>query len=403
MSSRVTIYRPQVQRITVATRGPQGPGSVTPSGTGLRSVTGGVEDTPSTLADRVESEAANLRDKLGLGAVDNTADAGKPVSTAQAAADAAVASTAASALSNHANATTGAHGGIVASSDPRLTDSRTPTAHASSHGSGGADPLTLTTADVANMTAAGVAIATAATVAAQRTALGLGGAALLEVGTTAGTVAAGNLSTTALNIYRESTYVLQLGVDAATPVNETIKAPDGVGTDKIGANLTIEGGKSTGSGKPGSLIGRTCRVGTTGSSANLQGVRYYYSGKPITLTESSATTLFSVSIADGDYFGATVVCTVFAATGSDYQAIHTTVQIAAVNYSSINFAGSVTATSSGTAATAGTLSATFTLVDAGGGTLQLKCNAVSSLTQTTFTCKWAVIGCNTDYAQITPA
>lgn len=43
----------------------------------------------------------------------------------------------------HAALTTTAHGGIVASTDPRLTDARTPTTHAISHQSGGTDPLDL--------------------------------------------------------------------------------------------------------------------------------------------------------------------------------------------------------------------------------------------------------------------
>lgn len=46
-------------------------------------------------------------------------------------------------LDAHAALTTSAHGGIVASSDSRLTDARTPTAHASSHQTGGSDALDL--------------------------------------------------------------------------------------------------------------------------------------------------------------------------------------------------------------------------------------------------------------------
>lgn len=44
-------------------------------------------------------------------------------------------------LDAHAASTTGAHGGIVSATDARLTDARTPTAHAASHGSGGSDPV----------------------------------------------------------------------------------------------------------------------------------------------------------------------------------------------------------------------------------------------------------------------
>lgn len=44
-------------------------------------------------------------------------------------------------LDAHAASTTGAHGGIVSATDARLTDARTPSAHAASHGSGGSDPV----------------------------------------------------------------------------------------------------------------------------------------------------------------------------------------------------------------------------------------------------------------------
>jgi hypothetical protein len=44
--------------------------------------------------------------------------------------------------------------GFVASNDPRLTDARTPTAHAASHGSGGTDPVTVAQAQVAGLVAA---------------------------------------------------------------------------------------------------------------------------------------------------------------------------------------------------------------------------------------------------------
>lgn len=137
----------------------------------------------------------------------------------------------------------------ILGNDARLTDARTPTAHASTHAAAGSDPVTLTQAQVTNLTtdlagkqpidqdltdiaaltptnddvlqrkagawtnrtiaqlktdlaytAAGLgALATAnnlseltATASTARTNIGLGGAATLNVGTTAGTVAAGD-------------------------------------------------------------------------------------------------------------------------------------------------------------------------------------------------------------------
>jgi hypothetical protein len=55
------------------------------------------------------------------------------------------------ALTTHVATTTAAHGGIVASTDPRLTNSRTPTAHASTHASAGSDPVTLSQSQVTSL------------------------------------------------------------------------------------------------------------------------------------------------------------------------------------------------------------------------------------------------------------
>lgn len=58
-----------------------------------------------------------------------------------------------SSLSSHAAATTSVHGisntaNLVYTSDSRLSDARTPTAHAASHGAAGGDPVTITAAQV---------------------------------------------------------------------------------------------------------------------------------------------------------------------------------------------------------------------------------------------------------------
>jgi hypothetical protein len=110
---------------------------------------------------------------IGLGSADNTADTAKPVSTAQAAADAAVQAAAvqranhtgtqlAATISDFSAAvqaaappttnasllTTGTvadarlSANVVLTADSRLSDSRTPTAHKATHATGGADALT---------------------------------------------------------------------------------------------------------------------------------------------------------------------------------------------------------------------------------------------------------------------
>jgi hypothetical protein len=163
---------------------------------------GTVEEIPCTAAGRAlldDADAAAQRATLGLGNVDNTSDANKPVSTAQAAADATVQSYAI-ARANHtgtqsvatitglaAVATSGSASdlgsgtlldarlstNVVLTNDSRLADSRTPTAHKSSHATGGTDPLTPTDigAALASHTHAASAI-TSGTLAVERLASG---------------------------------------------------------------------------------------------------------------------------------------------------------------------------------------------------------------------------------------
>jgi hypothetical protein len=87
------------------------------------------------------------------------------VSTAESAAEAASDASGAAAtvqgnLNTHTGLTTTAHGGIVASTDSRLTDARTPTAHESTHLTGGSDVLALPDAIEFVMDGGGSAITT---------------------------------------------------------------------------------------------------------------------------------------------------------------------------------------------------------------------------------------------------
>lgn len=85
--SNTVVVRPRVNRVIVRAPGPQGPpGDV--GDVSVTSVAGRTGDVTLTKGD------------VGLGNVDNTADASKPVSTLQAAADTAVANAAATALAS---------------------------------------------------------------------------------------------------------------------------------------------------------------------------------------------------------------------------------------------------------------------------------------------------------------
>jgi hypothetical protein len=71
-----------------------------------------------------------------------------------------------------------------------------------------------------------------------------------------------------LFIGREAAATLQQGRDSASPIAQTFKGPDGVGTNIAGASLAIAGGRSTGNASPGRLIFQNSPAGASGSSAN---------------------------------------------------------------------------------------------------------------------------------------
>lgn len=223
------------------------------------------------------------------------------------------------------------------------------------------------------------------------------GTTLSWAGTTIGTT-----STTILRQAAAAT--LQMGTDAASPVDQTFKAHDGSGTDKDGSDLTITGGKGTGTGRGGDLVRKTSLTTTTGSTAQTQSTREYISAKFVDLTESTATTIFNLPFATATYVGLQVTATTFASDGTDHQAITDTFNISAVNK-----AGTVTATitaapitSTTAASSVATLATTWTVV-ANGASIDVKCSAVSSLTQTVLRTKWMIVALNSnDAATVTP-
>jgi len=66
---------------------------------------------------------------------------------------------------------------------------------------------------------------------------------------------------------REAAAVFQLGADAASPVAQTLKGADGVGTDKPGGDMTYAPGRPTGTGVPGKIFLATSTTGGGSSSS----------------------------------------------------------------------------------------------------------------------------------------
>lgn len=73
------------------------------------------------------------------------------------------------------------------------------------------------------------------------------------------------------------------GVVNSTPQDFVFNGTGGSGTDKDGANVTIAGGKGTGSGAPGTFIIQTPTVGTTGSTLQSLATRSIYDQTNVSL------------------------------------------------------------------------------------------------------------------------
>lgn len=193
---------------------------------------------------------------------------------------------------------------------------------------------------------------------------------------------------------------LSLGPDDATANDGTLKGASGVGTDKDGGKIIVAGGKSTGTGRGGALVGQTSPSSTTGSSANSYSTRSYFSAKEAALTESSATLFANITVAASKAFGATVNCTLMANDASDFQVLRSVLDVSAVNKGGTATVALVQTDKTQPSFT-GTLSCTYTAV-VNGNSIDLKANAVSSLTQTRLGVIWSAEIDGDAVATVTP-
>ena len=110
------------------------------------------EATASTALSSHESDTTSVHGIADTSLLETATGAQSKADAAQSAAEA----TASTALSSHESDTTAVHGisntaNIVYTGDSRLSDSRTPTSHASTHESGGADEITIAQSQVTNL------------------------------------------------------------------------------------------------------------------------------------------------------------------------------------------------------------------------------------------------------------
>jgi hypothetical protein len=170
-----------------------------------------------------------------------------------------------------------------------------------------------------------------------------------------------------------------------------LQGPNATGANGDAVNQVISGGQGSGTGRGGAIILQTAPSGSSGSTLGTLSARSYISPKDVTLTESSATTIVNVAIPSGSTVGIRVFATTRANDASDFQVRSDSFLVTAENKAGTVVAGLSTIGTGDTsvAVSTGTLTTTWTAVN-NGASVDIKCNAVSSLTQTTLACRWRV-------------
>lgn len=195
-----------------------------------------------------------------------------------------------------------------------------------------------------------------------------------------------------------TTYTLGNSVNAA-PTAKLLKSADGItGTDIAGANLTIAGGRGTGTGAGGNRIDQTSRELGTGTTAQTLQDRTVTVAKAKALTAAAATQVVLINVASGAFGGGTLEYTVQASDGTDHQA-----RAGRINWAVVNKAGTETCTVSAASelldgsilaesAGASTLTYAITADTSATNGCYISFNAVSSLTETVLNIAYRITG-----------
>jgi len=193
------------------------------------------------------------------------------------------------------------------------------------------------------------------------------------------------------------------GVTHTAPYSVVLHACHGSGSNVAAANFTISGGAATGTGAGGYVKTTTSVKRASGTTQQVDTDRNVIVGKYVDITESAATTYGTLALTtSGTIAGGTIIYTIEANDGTDYQSL-----TGNAVYSVVNKAGTLTVTftdlTQALAESAGgsTLTSTMTATVSGTSVL-FQANAVSSLVQTTLRISFQVLN-NFGQAIVTPA
>jgi hypothetical protein len=159
----------------------------------------------------------------------------------------------------------------------------------------------------------GIAIGAAATAGNQAVRVGNGGAAA------AGSIALGISSVSAANEFvagavggEISNVYFGKGKVNTTATAVTINGTGGSGADNAGADLQLDGGASTGTGRGGNVILRATPSSTTSSTPNTEENRHYIVAQRFALTDNTIATFSLHALGDDTGGGGTISYCVYA-------------------------------------------------------------------------------------------
>lgn len=175
------------------------------------------------------------------------------------------------------------------------------------------------------------------------------------------------------------------GALKASPAGVTLHSTNGTGTNNAGAPMTIITGLATGTGASGRWSLKTGAKGSSGTTTQTAGDRIVVEGKYVDLTETTNSQFVQVNIPTGTTAMLEVMGAIEATDGTDYQSLPVSYNVWVVNKAgTLTFVeDDATAASTAASSSVATLTAAVSAADGGSGNLLIRCNATSSLAQTT--------------------